>query len=166
MSWYLSMLRTKVREFVVNTQYWTLVELQLNARKREIEIETRRKEEGMPFSEKSQSAAKWFKSTNSRYGAVEYGSFGCSKCGNFHDGVCWSFVCRKYVKDGNFCRDCRQSAQVCFHCDQVGHIKACFPLLIFVEVKNPTPLVWLMSDGCQGRDEVPRMEGRAYQLIA
>ena len=79
---------------------------------------------------------------------------------------CFGFFCvANMVRMGHFGRDCRQSAQVCFHCDQVRHIKTRCPLLIFGEVKNSTPLVWLMSDGHQGMDDIPRMEGIAYQLV-
>lgn len=77
-----------------------------------------------------------------------------------------SFSCLKYGIERNFNRDCRKSTQDCFHCDQVGHIKAHCPLLILCEVQNPTHLAWQMPYVHHGRDEVPRMEGKAYQLVA
>ena len=40
MSCYLSVLRRDIREFVANSSYQTFGELQANARKREIELET------------------------------------------------------------------------------------------------------------------------------
>lgn len=39
-TWYLSILRRGTREFVENITYRTLVELQTNVRRREIELET------------------------------------------------------------------------------------------------------------------------------
>ena len=45
MSRYLSILRRDIWEFVANSTYRTFVELQANARKREIELETQAREE-------------------------------------------------------------------------------------------------------------------------
>lgn len=45
MSRYLSILRRDIREFVENSSYRTFAELQGNARKREIELETKAREE-------------------------------------------------------------------------------------------------------------------------
>ena len=42
---YLSILRKDIREFVVNSSYRTFSELQANARKREIKLETQAREE-------------------------------------------------------------------------------------------------------------------------
>ena len=44
-SQYLSILRRDIREFVVNSSYRTLAELQTNSRRREIELETQTREE-------------------------------------------------------------------------------------------------------------------------
>ena len=38
-------MRRDIREFVSNLTYWTFAELQANARKREIELETQAREE-------------------------------------------------------------------------------------------------------------------------
>lgn len=61
--------------------------------------------------------------------------------------------------------DCRQSVQVCFDCNREGHIRTHYPLLIFCEVHNPTPLAWQIPDGCPGKVEVNGVEGGAYQLV-
>ena len=45
MSRYLSILRRDIREFLMNSSYRTLAELQTNSRRREIELETQTKEE-------------------------------------------------------------------------------------------------------------------------
>ena len=45
MSRYLSILRRDIREFMANSTYRTFSELQANARKREIELETQAREE-------------------------------------------------------------------------------------------------------------------------
>ena len=50
--------------------YRSLVELQLNARRREIELENQRKEE-RSASMQLQPEAKWLKSSKSRSGPVE-----------------------------------------------------------------------------------------------
>lgn len=39
MARYLTMLKKDIREFVTNSQYWTLAELQTNCRKREIKVD-------------------------------------------------------------------------------------------------------------------------------
>ena len=43
---YLSILRRDIQEFVANSSYWTLAELQNNARRREIELEIQTREGG------------------------------------------------------------------------------------------------------------------------
>ena len=45
-SWYLSILRRVIWEFLANSSYRTLAELQINARRREIELEIQTREEG------------------------------------------------------------------------------------------------------------------------
>ena len=45
MSRYLSIWRRDIHEFMANLTYWTFAELQENARKREIELETQAREE-------------------------------------------------------------------------------------------------------------------------
>ena len=54
MSRYLSILSRDIREFVTNSSYRTFVELQENAWKREIKLETRAKEEA-----ESQGRGRW-----------------------------------------------------------------------------------------------------------
>ena len=46
MSRYLSILRRDIREFMANSSYRTLAELQTNARRREIELELQAREKG------------------------------------------------------------------------------------------------------------------------
>lgn len=108
MTHYLSMLKTEITEFVVSTQYQDLAELNLNSRRREIEIHTQRKEK-RPVPNQSHSATKRLNYINSRLGAIERRNLGCGKCEKFHDGICRSFACHTCIKDGHCGMDCKQS---------------------------------------------------------
>ena len=73
MSRYLSILRRDIREFVANSSHRTFSELQENARKREIELETQVREEAESQRRdrrpaQAQPAAKRAKSADSRSG--------------------------------------------------------------------------------------------------
>lgn len=88
------MIKTKIREFVSAQPYWSLVEMQSNAWRREIELEILRKEERLT-PEQLHPATKRFKYVELRNRPVEQRSFGCDKYGKFHDrrcrpvGCCW-----------------------------------------------------------------------------
>ena len=84
---YLSILRRDIREFVANSSYRTFFELQANARKREIELETYAREEAESQGRdrrpaQSQPAAKRAKPTDSRSGNQKGRTYG--KCGKGH----------------------------------------------------------------------------------
>ena len=88
MSRYLSILRRDIREFVANSSYRLLAELQTNARRREIELEIQAREEGeQPMRDRrltqSQPTAKRAKPTDSRVGGQKGRTF--SKCGKDHE---------------------------------------------------------------------------------
>ena len=132
MSRYLGVLRREIREFVSNSTYHTFTELQANARKREIELETQAREEAESQQAdrrpaQSQPAAKRIKSADSRTGGSKYGT--CVKCGKGHDGACRAGACYKCGKEGHIARDCPKGFMVCFHCNQTGHRKAECPQL-------------------------------------
>ena len=54
--------------------------------------------------------------------------------------------------------------RLCYHCDQVGHLKANYPLLAAKPAQAPTPATLRIIDGRQGRAEPPRAQGCAFQL--
>lgn len=107
MAHYLSMLKTETREFVENTQYSTLAELQPCSRKREIKIKKQRKEKRL-MPNQSQLATIWFKSADTSSKVGDQRILGFGKCGNFHDGVFRLFPCHKCGKEGNYDSDCRR----------------------------------------------------------
>ena len=127
MSRYLSILRRDIREFVSNSTYRTFAELQENARKREIELETQAREEAESQGRdrrpvQSQPVAKRAKPADSRSGNQR--GHNCGKCGKSHDGVCRAGSCYKCGKEGHMAKDCAKGFAVCFHCNQTGHCKA------------------------------------------
>ena len=79
-------------------------------------------------------------------------------CSGSTEGMYRSFVCYMCVEKGNFGRDCRRSARVCFHYGQEGHIRAHCPFLDFGEVLDPTPLAWQLHDSLHGTTGVSRTE--------
>lgn len=144
---YLSMLNNKIREFMANAQYRTLAELQSNTRRRNIEIDNQKKEKKqVTYQDRSQSATKWFESTDSMSGVVEQRGPRCGKRGKFHAEVCQLFACNKCGKEGHFGKEFKQSTRVCFHSNQEGHIMASYPLFTVGIVQNPAHLAWKRSD--------------------
>ena len=104
-NWYLSILRRNICEFMVNTIYHTLAELQTNAGRREIKLETEVREkketrvrDRIPLQ--SQLVTKRPKPDDSGVGDRKRRT--CSKCGNVHEGPCRSgAICYMYSKDGH-----------------------------------------------------------------
>ena len=133
MSRYLIVMRRDIREFVANSTYWTFAELQANARKREIELETQAREEAESQRmdrrpAQSQPAAKRARPADSRSGGVKCRT--CGKYGKSHEGSCRAGVCYKCGKEGHIARDCPKGFSICFHCNQTGHRKAECPQLL------------------------------------
>lgn len=92
MNEYLRILKRGIKEFVTNSQYQILVELQSNAWRmeiklesqvREIEVDTQRRDIRLV---QSQPAAKWVKPNNLILGG--HRSHGCNIYGKGHDGTC------------------------------------------------------------------------------
>ena len=147
-----------------NSTYHTFAELQANARKREIELETQAREEAESQRvdrrpAQFQPAAKRTKSADSRTG----GSKGrtCGKCGKSHDGACRSGACYKCGKEGHIARECPKGFTVCFHCNQTGHRKAECPQLR--QGSAPTART---TETRPVKVEASRARGRAFQLTA
>ena len=133
MSRYLSILRRDIREFLTNSSYHTFAELQENARKREIELETQAREEAKSQrrdrrSAQSQQAAKRAKPADSRSGGQKGRT--CGKCGKSHEGPCRAGICDKCGKKGHIERDYPKGFAVYFHYNQNGHWKAECPQLL------------------------------------
>ena len=131
MARYLSMLKTEIRQFVSTQRYGSLLEMQEAAKRREIEIELQIREVRADPAQ-SQPIPKRFRTTDSRAGSKKGRTFG--KCGKVHDGVCRSSSgCHKCGKQGHITRDYRQqtpasSVRRFYHCKQVGHMKAHWPV--------------------------------------
>lgn len=68
------------------------------------------------------------------------GGLGCYNCG----------------KTGDFSRDCTQvSSLICFHCNQAKHMKVDYPRLSRGVVTTPIPTTLRITNGRQGKVEVP-----------
>ncbi|KAL7584909.1 uncharacterized protein LOC128127083 [Lactuca sativa] len=164
MSRYLGVLRREIREFVSNSTYHTFTELQANARKREIELETQAREEAESQQAdrrpaQSQPAAKRIKSADSRTGGSKNRT--CVKCGKGHDGACRAGACYKCGKEGHIARECPKGFMVCFHCNQTGHRKAECP-----QLRQGSAPVARTTETRPVKVEAPRARGRAFQLTA
>ena len=130
MTRYLSMLKTDILQFVATQCYDTLIKLQEAARQRELEIELQLWEQRHALVQ-LQPATKRPMTADSK----SEGQRGCTcgKCGKGHLGVCrLTSTCLKCDKDGHFARDCCHPApvedmRICYHCDQVGHMKTNYP---------------------------------------
>ena len=94
----------------------------------------------------------------------------CISVENHMKGFFCAIICSNYDKEGHCNRDCKQGAQgvpIFFHCNQMVHIKANYPLL------NPTraiqaqaPATLRITDRRQGGVEAPRADEWAFQLMA
>lgn len=56
------------------------------------------------------------------------------------------------------------STRICYHCKQVGHVKAQCPLLAARLVQAQATSTLRLIDERQGRVELPRAQGRDFQL--
>ena len=96
-------------------------------------------------------AAKQFKAADVRYGSQRDQT--CGKCGKVHKCACQSsFGCHKCGNEWHYAKDCRQqvptsTTRICFQCEQVGHIKANYPLLTVGPVQTPAPATLRITDG-------------------
>ena len=104
MTWYLSMLKMYILQFVSSQCYGTLVELQEAAGRREIDLELQVRERRQALVQ-THPVAKRFKVTDVRSGS--HRGHTCGKCRKVHEGPCRSnFGCHKCVKDGHYAKDC------------------------------------------------------------
>ncbi|XP_052621371.1 uncharacterized protein LOC122195016 [Lactuca sativa] len=172
MSRYLSILRRDIREFAANSSYRTFSELQVNARKREIELETQAREEVESQGRdrrpaQSQPAAKRAKPADPKPGSQKGRT--CGKCGKGHDGVCRAESCYKCGKEGHMAKDFPKGFAVCFHCNQTRHRKAECPQLRGSSQGAPqgsAPAAIRATESRPVKAEAPRARGRAFQLTA
>ena len=113
--------------FVANTSYRTLAKLQTNDRRREIELVTQAREDRetqvrdrMPV--RSESVTKRPKPAKLRVGDQKGRT--CGKCDRGHEGPCWSGTTYYlYGKERNLAKDYPKGFQVCFNCNQTGHLR-------------------------------------------
>ena len=105
------MLKTEIQEFVSTQPYRTLTECKLRARRREIELEIKRKEVRKTLG-KYQTTTKRFKSSDSSSRSVDKRSSEYGKCEKFHDGSCRSFACCRCGNEGHFGRDLRETTRI------------------------------------------------------
>lgn len=66
-------------------------------------------------------------------------------------------------------RDCRQQAappstKICYHYEQVGHMRVNCPLLVARPDQVPTPATLRITDGQQGRANSPSARCYTFQL--
>ncbi|XP_052622446.1 uncharacterized protein LOC128127794 [Lactuca sativa] len=97
---------------------------------------------------------------------------GCyDKCGRTHEGTCMagSLGCFKCGRTSLVSRDCTTtttttiSGPICFQCNQRGHKRSDCPSLAAArQVAVPAPATLRITDGRQGRTEVPVAKSRAF----
>lgn len=166
MSQYLNMVKTNIREFVLNNRYKTLAKIQEHARRRELALETQRNENRWTIA-LSQPTTKKFKSDELRYGGQRVPR--CNMCGKSHKGVSHALICLKCDKEGHYNRYYKQEAygvRTYFYYNHMGHMKANCPLLNPIGIIQAfVPATLRITDGQQGKVKALRDKGRAFQLM-
>lgn len=94
----------------------------------------------------------------------------CGKCGKVHKGLCrFTSGCHKCGKKGHYVRDCCQpnsasSIRICYHCDQVGHMKVKCPFLAAKPVQALAPATLRIANEHQWTTEPLRDQVHAFQF--
>ena len=139
----------------------------------DLEMERKRKSEGMSSAEGSGKRPKVFDFR-------PRGQHGCSHCGKFdkaHEGACrvGGSGCFKCGQTGHIGKDytvtttAPVSGHICFHCNQRGHKRAqCSSLIATATgpVSAPAPTTLRITDGRQGWTEASAVKSMAFHLTA
>ena len=165
MTRYSSMLRRDIRKFVVTAGCTTFNEMVNLARIRELDLESEAPKRKHDHQAATSQPNKKFKPSAQQFGKKQ-DTPRCSKCGKNHYGECREVTCYKCGKKGHYSSQCGgDQTKMCFNCNQMGHIKAnCPSLKMGPIVHAPAPASMRITDGSPKKAEVPRAQGRAFQL--